>query len=91
MVSAAWQDLTLRLPPISTIAPESSAFIEVTVMIPDAPAPHVWKKTNFYRDVFPIFAKAVSYSWVNAAAGGVSPDTKDAASRSGAACSVLST
>ena len=53
--------------------------------------PHVWKKTNFYRDVSPIFAKAVSYSWVNAAAGGVSPDTKDAASRSGAACSVLST
>jgi hypothetical protein len=32
--------------------------------------PHVGEKTNFYRDVYPIFAKAVSYSWVNAAAGG---------------------
>ncbi|OPH82301.1 LodA/GoxA family CTQ-dependent oxidase, partial [Nitrobacter vulgaris] len=52
--------------------------------------PHVWKKTNFYRDVFPIFAKAVSYSWVNAAAGGVSPDTKDAAHGPGQPGSLLS-
>jgi hypothetical protein len=41
--------------------------------------PYAKQKTNFYRDVYPIFAKAVNYSWVNAAAGGVTPETKDAA------------
>lgn len=41
--------------------------------------PHTGKKTNFYRDVYPIFAKAVNYGWVNAAAAGVTPETRDIA------------
>lgn len=38
--------------------------------------PHAKQKTNFYRDVYPIFAKAVNYGWVSAQAAGVTPETK---------------
>lgn len=41
--------------------------------------PYTKQKTNFYRDVYPIFAKAVNYGWVSAEAAGVTSDTKDAA------------
>ncbi|MFC3690677.1 LodA/GoxA family CTQ-dependent oxidase [Chenggangzhangella methanolivorans] len=41
--------------------------------------PHASRKTNFYRDVYPVFAKAVNYGWVSAEAAGVKPETKDAA------------
>lgn len=33
--------------------------------------PHAGKRTNFYRDVYPIFAKAVNYGWVSAEAAGL--------------------
>lgn len=36
-------------------------------------------KTNFYRDIYPMFEKAVNYGWVSAEAAGVTPDTQDAA------------
>lgn len=41
--------------------------------------PYAKQKTNFYRDVYPIFANAVNYGWVSAEAAGVTPKTKDAA------------
>lgn len=41
--------------------------------------PHAGQKTNFYRDVYPIFQKAVNYGWVSAEAAGVTEDTQDAA------------
>jgi L-lysine epsilon oxidase C-terminal domain/L-Lysine epsilon oxidase N-terminal len=41
--------------------------------------PYAKQKTNFYRDVYPILAKAVNYGWVSAEAAGVTPETKDAA------------
>lgn len=41
--------------------------------------PYAKQKTNFYRDVYPLFAKAVNYGWVSAAAAGVTPETKDVA------------
>lgn len=36
-------------------------------------------KTNFYRDVYPILAKACNYGWVSAEAAGVDPSTKNMA------------
>jgi hypothetical protein len=41
--------------------------------------PYAKQETNFYRDVYPILAKAVNYGWVSAEAAGVTPETKDAA------------
>ncbi len=41
--------------------------------------PYAKQKTNFYRDVYPVFAKAVNYGWVSFEAAGVTPETKDAA------------
>lgn len=41
--------------------------------------PYAKQKTNFYRDVYPVFTKAVNYGWVSAAAAGVTPEAKDAA------------
>lgn len=41
--------------------------------------PYAKRKTNFYRDVYPILASAVNYAWVSAQAAGVTPETKDAA------------
>lgn len=41
--------------------------------------PHKGKKTNFYRDVYPIFAKAVNYGWVSAEASGVAKKSKNIA------------
>ncbi|PRD41720.1 hypothetical protein C5748_19850 [Phyllobacterium phragmitis] len=41
--------------------------------------PYAKQKTNFYRDVYPIFANAVNYGWVSAEAAGVTKETKDAA------------
>ncbi|WP_420963634.1 LodA/GoxA family CTQ-dependent oxidase [Brucella sp. IR073] len=41
--------------------------------------PYAGQKTNFYRDVYPIFAKAVNYGWVSAEAAGVTPETDGAA------------
>ena len=37
------------------------------------------KKTNFYRDIYPIFAKAVNYGWVSEEASGVAESTKNLA------------
>jgi hypothetical protein len=41
--------------------------------------PYAKQKTNFYRDVYPVFANAVNYGWVSAHAAGVSPEAKGAA------------
>ncbi|WP_276807860.1 LodA/GoxA family CTQ-dependent oxidase [Castellaniella defragrans] len=41
--------------------------------------PHQGKKTVFYRDIHPLFAKAVNYGWVSAEAAGVEAHTKDLA------------
>lgn len=41
--------------------------------------PYAKQKTNFYRHVYPLFAKAVHYSWVSAAAAGVTPETREVA------------
>lgn len=38
--------------------------------------PYTGQKTNFYRDVYPVFANAVNYGWVSAEASGVLPETK---------------
>ncbi|NGM87943.1 hypothetical protein G5B35_11565 [Parapusillimonas sp. SGNA-6] len=51
--------------------------------------PHAGKKTNFYRDIYPIFAKAVNYGWVSAEAAGVTPQTKGLAHGPGQAGSLL--
>ncbi|MGR5283871.1 LodA/GoxA family CTQ-dependent oxidase [Vibrio maritimus] len=37
------------------------------------------KRTNFYRDVYPILSRACNYGWVSAQAAGVAPSTKNAA------------
>ncbi len=41
--------------------------------------PYAKQKTNFYRDVYPIFANAVNYGWVSPEAAGVTPEAKNAA------------
>jgi len=41
--------------------------------------PNAGKKTNFYRDVYPIFTKAVNYGWVSADASGVTKAHKNSA------------
>ncbi|QAA93222.1 LodA/GoxA family CTQ-dependent oxidase [Pollutimonas thiosulfatoxidans] len=41
--------------------------------------PYAKQKTNFYRDIYPLFIKAVNYGWVSAEAAGVTPETKGAA------------
>lgn len=41
--------------------------------------PYGKQKTNFYRDIYPIFAKAVNYGWVSAEASGVEGNTKNIA------------
>lgn len=41
--------------------------------------PYAKQKTNFYRDVYPIFARAVNYGWVSAEAAGVMGKTKNIA------------
>jgi hypothetical protein len=41
--------------------------------------PYAGQKTNFYRDVYPVFAKAVNYGWVSAEAAGVTSEKKDVA------------
>jgi L-Lysine epsilon oxidase N-terminal/L-lysine epsilon oxidase C-terminal domain len=41
--------------------------------------PYAGQKTNYYRDIYPIFEKAVNYGWVSAQAAGVTPEKKDLA------------
>jgi hypothetical protein len=41
--------------------------------------PYAGKKTNFYRDVYPIFVKAVGYGWVSIQASGVTGASKNIA------------
>ncbi len=41
--------------------------------------PYTGQKTNFYRDVYPIFANAVNYGWVSAEASGVASEPKNIA------------
>lgn len=41
--------------------------------------PNHGKKTNFYRDVYPILAKACNYGWVSPQAAGVDPSTRNLA------------
>lgn len=41
--------------------------------------PHATKKTNFYRDIYSIFANAAHYGWVGLEASGVSGNSKDIA------------
>jgi len=52
--------------------------------------PYAGQKTNFYRDIYPIFAEAVNYGWVSAEAAGVTPETKGAAHGPGQAGDLLS-
>lgn len=42
-------------------------------------SPNHGKATNFYRDVYPILARACNYSWVSAEAAGVDPSTRGSA------------
>lgn len=42
---------------------------------PDA-YPNKGKKTNFHRDIYPIFAMAANYGWVSMEASGVAGDTR---------------
>lgn len=35
--------------------------------------------TNFYRDIYPVLARAVNYGWVSAEAGGVTPQNRNLA------------
>lgn len=51
--------------------------------------PHAKKKTNFYRDIYPIFAKAVNYGWVSAEAAGLTAQTKGLAHGPGQAGNLL--
>ena len=68
---------------ICTAPPKYSPYMYHVVSIldrvyeafPDA-YPHKGKKTNFYRDIYPIFAKAANYGWVSAEASGVSGASK---------------
>lgn len=41
--------------------------------------PYAKQKTNFYRDVYPIFANAVNYGWVSAQASGITQEHKNSA------------
>jgi hypothetical protein len=41
--------------------------------------PYTGQKTNFYRDVYPVFANAVNYGWVSAEAAGVQAETMNRA------------
>lgn len=41
--------------------------------------PYAGQKTNFYRDIYPIFASAVNYGWVSAEAAGVAGAVQGAA------------
>ncbi|VWD64929.1 L-lysine 6-oxidase [Burkholderia lata] len=41
--------------------------------------PYANQKTNFYRDVYPVFARAVHYGWVSAEAAGVTKETQNRA------------
>lgn len=41
--------------------------------------PYASQKTNFYRDVYPIFANAVNYGWVSAQASGITKEHKNSA------------
>lgn len=41
--------------------------------------PYAGQKTNFFRDVYPVFARAVNYGWVSIEAGGVTPEKRNVA------------
>ena len=41
--------------------------------------PYAKQKTNFYRDVYPVFSNAVNYGWVSAEAAGITSNVKNAA------------
>ncbi|MEE4273620.1 MAG: LodA/GoxA family CTQ-dependent oxidase, partial [Thermoanaerobaculales bacterium] len=41
--------------------------------------PNHGKPTSFYRDVYPVLARACNYGWVSAEAAGVDPTTRDSA------------
>ena len=41
--------------------------------------PYAKQKTNFYRDVYPIFLNAVNYGWVSADASGITKEHKNVA------------
>lgn len=41
--------------------------------------PYAGQRTNFYRDVYPIFANAVNYGWVSADAAGITKSHRNAA------------
>ena len=41
--------------------------------------PHAGKRTNFYRDIYPLFANAVDSGWVSVEAAGVKPEAKSRA------------
>jgi len=41
--------------------------------------PYAKQKTNFYRDIYPIFANAVNYGWVSAEASGIAKAHRNAA------------
>src|SRR3546814_3768227 len=70
----------LPLPPRSTrtdtLFPYTTLFRSVYEAFPEA-YPYTDQKTNFYRDVYPIFANAVNYGWVSAEAAGTLPETKN--------------
>jgi len=55
-----------------------SIYDRVIEAFPEAD-PNRGKKTNFYRDVYPILSRAVNYGWVSAEASGVQPNSRNLA------------
>ena len=55
-----------------------SIYDRVIEAFPEAD-PNKGKKTNFYRDVYPILSRAVNYGWVSAEASGVQPNSRNLA------------
>ncbi len=39
--------------------------------------PHAGKRTNFYRDIYPIFSNSTYYAWVSVEAAGVRPEARN--------------
>jgi len=55
-----------------------SIYDRVLEAFPEAD-PDRGKRTNFYRDVYPILSRAVNYGWVSAEASGVEPNSRNLA------------
>lgn len=63
-------------------APDMYHVVSITDRVfeafPDAD-PNINKKTEFWRDIYPILSRAINYGWVSAEAGGVTPANRNLA------------